>query len=202
MFDVTIVTSDDELEQILRLQKRNLIGNIDASEMQSQGFVTMNHSAAVLQQMHQLAPSVIIRVNDKVVAYALVVLRECREFFPQLESMFVNFDQLEWKGKALNNYKFYVMGQVCVDKDYRGKGLFDMLYQKHRENYQDQYDFVITEVSTRNHRSIRAHERAGFQTINIHRDELDEWAVVILDFKCLPVRIPPAAGEGGLNAEL
>ena len=184
MFDVTIVTRDDELEQILRLQQLNLVGNIDAAEMQSQGFVTMNHSAAVLKQMHQLAPSVIIKHDHKVVAYALVMLRECRDLFPPLQPMFTNFDHLEWKGKPLNNYKFYVMGQVCVDKDYRGKGLFDLLYQKHKEIYQDQYDFVITEVSTRNHRSIRAHQRAGFQTINTYRDELDEWAVVILNFKC------------------
>ena len=84
------------------------------------------------------------------------------------------------------------MGQVCVDKDYRGKGLFDLLYQKHKEIYQDQYDFVITEVSTRNHRSIRAHQRAGFQTINTYCDELDEWAVVILNF---PARVTQSGGN-------
>ena len=183
MLEVTIVTSDDELEQILRLQKRNLIGNIDMAEIQSQGFVTVDHSPEVLLQMHQLAPSVIIKDDNKVVAYALVMLRECRDLVPSLQPMFVNLDQLEWKGKPLNDYKFYVMGQVCVDKDYRGKGLFDLLYQKHKEIYRDEYDFVITEVSTRNHRSIRAHERVGFETINIYRDELDEWAVVILNFK-------------------
>jgi GNAT superfamily N-acetyltransferase len=184
MLEVTIVTSDDELEQILQLQKRNLIGNIDMAEIQSQGFVTVDHSPEVLLQMHQLAPSVIIKDDHKVVAYALVMLRECRDLVPTLQPMFVNLDQLAWKGKPLNDYKFYVMGQVCVDKDYRGKGLFDLLYQKHKEIYHDQYDFVITEVSTRNHRSIRAHERVGFETINIYRDELDEWAVVILNFKC------------------
>ena len=184
MLEVTIVTSDDELEQILRLQQRWLIGNIGPEEMQSEGFLTMIHSPDILKQMHRLAPSVIIKDENKVVAYALVMLPECRDFFPMLEPMFANFYHIEWNGKPVNDYKFYVMGQVCVDKDYRGKGLFDMLYQKHKEIYQDQYDFVITEVSTRNQRSIKAHERAGFQTINIYCDELDEWAVVILNFKC------------------
>jgi len=184
MLEVTVVTSDDELEQILRLQQRWLIGNIGPEEMQSEGFLTMIHSLDILKQMHQLAPSVIIKDANKVVAYALVMLPECRNFFPMLEPMFANFDHIQWNRKPLNYYKFYVMGQVCVDKEYRGKGLFDMLYEKHKEIYQDKYDFVITEVSTRNQRSIRAHERAGFQTINIYSDELDEWAVVILNFKC------------------
>jgi len=44
-------------------------------------------------------------------------------------------------------------------------------------------DFVITEVSNDNHRSMRAHERIGFQTVSRHRDELDDWAVVLWDWR-------------------
>ena len=182
MLYATSVTAVDELQQILDLQKQNHIKNIDNNEMQSQGFVTMRHSIEVLQKMHDLSPSVIIKDDDKVVAYALVMLRACRQLFPPLEPMFAVFDQLTWKNKPLNGYSFYAMGQICVAKEYRGRGLFDMLYQKHKELFQPTYDFIITEVSTRNHRSMRAHERLGFKTIKIYRDELDEWAVVIWDW--------------------
>ena len=177
-----LVTSTDELHQILELQQCNLIRNIDQHEMNSQGFVTMEHTFDVLKQMHDLSPSVIIKDGNKVAGYALTMLRECRELFPPLEPMFANFDILQWKSKPLNDYSFYAMGQICIGKEYRGKGLFEELYNGHKKFYGGQFDFIITEVSTRNYRSLRAHEKVGFKTIHTYRDELDEWSVVIWDW--------------------
>ncbi len=179
MIKLTTVASTTELEQILGLQQSNLQQNIDETEMQTQGFVTMIHNIDVLQQMHNLAPSVVAKEQENVIGYALVMLRECRELFPPLEPMFKNFDGLEYKYRPLNDYRFYVMGQVCIDKQYRRTGLFDQLYQKHKEIYGSQFDFIVTEVSTRNLRSLRAHERVGFETLNTYEDELDEWSVIL-----------------------
>jgi hypothetical protein len=179
----TTVTGINDLQQILQLQQENLIRNIDAAEMKSQGFVTLEHSLEVLQQMHALAPSIIIKDDNKVVAYALVELRECRQLMPSLEPMFALLDHLQWKNKPVNDYSFYTMGQICIAKDYRGQGLFEKLYEQHKIIYQPRFDLLVTEISTRNHRSLRAHERVGFQTIHTHRDELDEWAVVVWDWR-------------------
>jgi ribosomal protein S18 acetylase RimI-like enzyme len=183
MLNVTTTSSNKDLEQILMLQKQNLIRNISKEEMQSQGFVTVDHSLEMLEKMHQLAPSVIIKDNDKVVAYALTMLCECQELVPELESMFERFHSLVWKNKPLNGYSFYVMGQICIDKNYRGQGLFEKLYNKHKEAYQSKFDFILTEVATRNLRSFNAHKRIGFETINRYRDELDEWEVIVWDWR-------------------
>ncbi|MBC7828765.1 MAG: GNAT family N-acetyltransferase [Chitinophagaceae bacterium] len=183
MLDLTTVVDTVELEQILTLQQQNLVQNIDEIEMQTQGFVTMIHNIDVLQRMHDLAPSVIAKDNGRVVGYALVMLRECRELFPPLEPMFKNFDNLEYRDRPLNDYRFYVMGQVCIDKQYRRTGLFDQLYKKHKEIYENRFDFIMTEVSTRNQRSLRAHERVGFEILNTYSDELDEWAVILWNWK-------------------
>ena len=136
----------------------------------------------MLEQMHKAAPSIIIKNNDQVIAYALTMLHECRSMIPALVPMFDSMDKLEWKGKPLNEYPFYVMGQICIDKAYRGQGLFDKLYQKHKEVYSERFNILATEIATRNRRSLRAHERVGFKTINVYRDELDEWAVVVWDW--------------------
>ncbi len=178
----TIVTTNDELAQVLQLQQQNLKQNISQKEKEEQGFVTMVFTLPMLEAMHQLAPSIIVKDQDKVVAYAIVFLEEGRDLYPSLEPMFETLATLSWKEKPLNDYRFYVMGQICIDKNYRGKGVFEMLYQKHKEIYQPVFDFVVTEISTTNYRSIRAHERVGFQTIHIHRDELDEWSVVLWDW--------------------
>jgi GNAT superfamily N-acetyltransferase len=182
MLYATLAHSREELKQILQLQQENHIENIDGNEMQSQGFVTLRHDFETLNQMHELAASVIIKDDDKVVAYALTMLRECRQLIPDLEPMFALFDKLDWLNHPLNNYRFYVMGQVCVAKAYRGKGLFEQLYAHHRKTYQSQFDLLLTEISTRNHRSLRAHEKTGFKIIHTHRDNLDEWQVVGWDW--------------------
>jgi ribosomal protein S18 acetylase RimI-like enzyme len=179
----TLVSTEEELQQILHLQKENHIRHIDKTEMHSQGFVTMRHTLAVLRQMHNLSPSVIIKDNNKVVAYALTMLRDCRQLMPGLEPLFALFDELSWNNKPLNDSRFYIMGQICVAKEYRGQGLFDELYNHHKQVYQPQFDLFLTEISTRNHRSIRAHKRVGFKTIYTHRDNLDEWNVVGWDWQ-------------------
>jgi ribosomal protein S18 acetylase RimI-like enzyme len=183
MLNVTIASGTQDLQQILKLQKKNLIRNLSKEEIQSQGFVTVDHSLEVLEKMNQLAPSVIIKDQEQVVAYALTMLCESKDLVPELESMFERLASLQWKNKQLNAYSYYVMGQICIDKDYRGQGLFDQLYQKHREVYQSRFHFIVTEVATRNLRSLKAHLRVGFETINTYTDELDEWAVVVWDWK-------------------
>jgi L-amino acid N-acyltransferase YncA len=182
MILIDSVQTPEELLQILELQERNHIDNIDDSEMYAQGFVTLRHTLPELQQMNALAPSIIAKENGKMIGYALVMIVEARSFFTPLESMFRNLEKLEYRNKPLNEYHYYVMGQICIDKDYRRTGVFNLLYQKHKEIYQNRFDFVITEVSTRNQRSYKAHERVGFKTIDVYQDELDEWAVIVWDW--------------------
>lgn len=183
MLQAVQVSTENELQQILLLQQQNLRGATSAAEEKEQGFVTVRHSLKILQQMHALEPSIIVKDNDHLAAYALVMPRECRTIVPELVPMFEGLDKIEYKGKSLNQYNFYVMGQVCVAAAYRGKGIFDMLYRQHHQALQHKYDFVITEIATRNTRSMRAHERVGFITLHVHSDELDEWAVVIWDWQ-------------------
>ena len=57
-----------------------------------------------------------------------------------------------------------------------------MLYQQHRKSYSHKYDLLVAKISTKNHRSLKAHEKVGFETVVIEKDDLDEWAVVVWDW--------------------
>lgn len=182
MLTAGFANNTNDLRQILQLQAMNLKQHLDESEKKAEGFVTMQFSLDMMEQLHSLAPSVVVREGENIIAYAIVLLQEGRKFYPDLESMFVNLETLNYNGKSLGAYKYYVMGQICVDKNYRGKNVFAMLYDKHRETYKDQFDFIVTEISTSNFRSLRAHERTGFKTISSYRDYMDEWNVVLWDW--------------------
>lgn len=173
------VTTQEELQQILDLQKKYLAGTNNSAEEKDQGFVTVHHTLQKLIQMHALAPSIIVKDEEAVIAYALVMLAGAVDLIPELQSMFQLFSQLSYKNQPLAQYRYYVMGQICIDKSYRGQGVFEMLYTKHKELMQGNYDFVVTEIATRNTRSIRTHERIGFQLLHRFTDSKEEWDVVL-----------------------
>lgn len=175
---IGLVSREEELRGILELQRLNLARGLSSEEVASQGFVTVTHTLPVLQRLHALAPSVIATLQDRVVGYALVMTRAARAEVPILEPMFRELETLRFRGRPLVEQSFYAMGQVCVARAQRGQGVFDALYAGHREHYQARFECVVTEVATRNLRSLRAHARVGFETLAHYRDAEDEWAVL------------------------
>jgi hypothetical protein len=176
------LSDEADLQRILELQRANLATNIatsiDAQELRAQGFVTAVHSLQSLQQMHALAPSIVAKAGDQLAGYALTMLVEARRFVPILDPMFQLFEQLQWRGRPLREVPHYVMGQVCIAKPFRGQGLFDALYRGHQAAYGERFELLVTEVSLRNPRSLRAHERVGFEPLHRYRDSVDEWLVL------------------------
>ncbi|MBC7948894.1 MAG: GNAT family N-acetyltransferase [Chitinophagaceae bacterium] len=183
MLRATLSATTKDLQEIIDLQEANLLDNLPAGESESQGFVTLHHDMETLEQMHEQAPHVIIKEKNKVVGYALTMVPECRWLIPELEPMFVLIDSLKWKQEPISELGFYVMGQICIEATWRGKGLFDLLYKHHKKVFSSRFPLLITEVSTSNPRSLRAHERVGFKPIHTHRDNLDEWRVIGWDWR-------------------
>ena len=182
MLTAALVTSDEELMQVHKLNQQNLKANLDNLSQKQEGFVTWLYPMELLKQMHQLSPSVIIKDGKIVAAYALTTLKASRSFHSDLETMFHNLEAVQYKSKPLASCSFYCMGQICVAREYRGKRLVQMLYQKHKEVYSPHYDFILTEISTRNIRSLKAHKKIGFETIYTYTDAVDEWNVVVWDW--------------------
>jgi len=178
-----IVITEEELQQIVQLSQQNNKTNVADNEKLSQGFISWNYSFELLKQMHALHPNVIVKDGNTLAGYALVALKEAKQFHPDLATMIANLETIYYVGKKLTEYNYYVMGQVCVNKDYRGKGVFDMLYQYHKTLFKDKFHFVITEISATNYRSLRAHEKVGFKTIHTYKDAMGVWHVVLWDWQ-------------------
>lgn len=175
--------SRTDLLQILELQRINLPTNISREESDEQGFVTVRHTEDLLSDMNTAEPQIIAKDGERVVGYALVMLSSFAERVPILLPMFELLDNLSFRGKKLADRAYYVIGQVCVAKSHRGQGVFDGLYDQHRRQMAGRYDYVITEIATRNRRSLRAHARVGFQTIHQYRaPDGEEWDIVLWDW--------------------
>lgn len=181
---ITTTQTDEDLRGLLALQQRNQVRNLTPEQQREQGFVTLVYTFEQMKRMHEAAPTVIAKDGDEVVAYAITTVPEVRADVPELATLFSLFDTLTYEGRLLSEYPYYVVGQVCVDARYRGQGIFDKLYAHHKALYQSRYRLFITDISARNTRSLRAHQRVGFQSIHsFHEPAANEtWEVVVWDF--------------------
>jgi ribosomal protein S18 acetylase RimI-like enzyme len=180
---IELAETNKDLEQILNLQASNLIQNISVEERDANGFLTVKHNIDLLTKMNNSAPQIIAKENGNVVGFALVMFEEFSEMVPVLAPMFDMFKKLSYKGKPLDTYSYYVMGQICIAEAFRGRGIFQKLYLKHKEIYSDKFDICLTEVSVRNKRSMRAHESLGFRTIHTFTDKTDDWNILLWDWE-------------------
>ncbi|GJM36062.1 MAG: hypothetical protein DHS20C18_50630 [Saprospiraceae bacterium] len=176
--------TERELQQILDLQALNLPDNISSEELKQQGYVTVKHNLELLSDMNSVVPQVIAKADDQVVGYALVMVHAFQDKIPVLIPMFQRLAQLTYQGSPMTAYNYYVMGQVCIAKAYRGQGIFDSLFQFHRQQFSNEYDFMVTQISEHNPRSIAAHRRVGFKLLHAYVDPgVDDWEIVIWDWR-------------------
>ena len=167
----------DELEQIRTLQLQNSSQNITSEEKLQEGFVTVQHTVALLQQMNTACAHIIAKDEEKVVGFALVMISSFRNEIEVLTPMFERIDSHIPAGKS-----YVIMGQVCVDKNYRKQGIFRGLYDFYKTQLQQEFDFLITEVAAINLRSMSAHESIGFKTIDSYEEDGINWNIMLWDW--------------------
>lgn len=182
MIEYTGAQTQQDIEQILALQQQNLYIKITPEELAREGFVTVAHNYEVLWAMNQAYRHAIARADGRVVGYALVMLKDFRDRVPELVGLFANLDKLTYQNRSLSEIPYFVMGQICVDKTYRGQGVVPGMYRQMRTQMSPHFELVLTSIATRNPRSLRAHRKVGFQVIKHFKDELDEWDIVAWDW--------------------
>jgi hypothetical protein len=181
----TTVSTSDDVRQILDLQAVNLPSALTPDAIASQGFVTVRHDPDVLARMNEAAPAIVAKDGDRVAGYALVMPRAFAADVPILQPFFQMLDALAWRGARLrDSERWFVMGQICIAEGDHGRGIVDGLYRTMAGTYRDRYDFTVTEEAERNPRSLRAHARAGFETLQVYEDATtgERWHVIVLDF--------------------
>ncbi|MDE3144232.1 MAG: GNAT family N-acetyltransferase [Bacteroidota bacterium] len=182
MIIIKRVASNGELEGIKKLQSENLNTNISAEEAASQGFLSAVYSVEFLKIMHDASPSVIAVDEDVVVGYALVSTKEIRHHHDLLADLFNAIDKINYQGVSLKEANYVVVGQLCVAKNYRGRGLVQQMYQHFRDCLQNEFDYCLTDVAKANPRSLKAHLTTGFEIINTLTYGGISWDVVMWDW--------------------
>jgi ribosomal protein S18 acetylase RimI-like enzyme len=182
MLTAKLVATDNEIEQMAALSDANLSANISAEIKEKEGFVSWMYTPAILKTLHAIAPSVIVMDGDVLAGYAIVLTPECLDVYSPAKPTYAHASTLMFGELPVGERSFYLMGQICVAEAYRGQGLVEILYEGHRRFYSGVYDLLVTEISVANPRSMKAHQKVGFQVIDRYHDPQGEWDVVLWDW--------------------
>jgi GNAT superfamily N-acetyltransferase len=160
--------SDDDLEHILALQKKNLAHAIASEEeIAEEGFVTVSHTLDLLKEMNDLCAHIVAKYEDRVVGYALCMHTKFADDIDILKPMFEQIDIL-----MPSRDKYIIMGQICIDKAFRKRGIFRKLYETMQSHVKPKgFDAILTLVDAKNTRSVQAHYAVGFELLKAYEDD-------------------------------
>ena len=75
---------------------------------------------------------------------------------------------------------FIAMGQICIDKQFRRKGVFRQLYQTMKTIVFPEFSSIVTEVDAENKRSLAAHQAIGFTDLTGYWSGSTFWKIIQL----------------------
>lgn len=126
--------------------------------------------------MNATYPHTIAKHKEKVVGYALSMTKDFGDKIEVLRPMFSEIS------KIISNKRYLVMGQICIAKNYRKKGIFKELYNfMKNEVCANNLDLIITEIDITNKRSINAHKNLGFKKVLDYKVDGKNWRIVSLE---------------------
>ena len=176
---ITIQGSEDNhLQGILDLQQINLPKNLSDQAMLDQGFVTVEHDFELLKSMNDIHQHAIALDGNEVVGYALAMDKSFASEIPFLVSLFDRITSLLLKTNPNDPLRFIVMGQVCINERYRSQGIFNQLQQNLKLRLSNSYDSIFTDVACKNTRSIRAHQKVGYQSVEVFEVDGECWDTI------------------------
>ena len=178
------LATEQDLSAIARLQQENLAPNVSADEKQQQGFVSVETPPDLLKEIAEQEGITVARAEGKTIGYLLPMSVEHGKQIPLLGPFIERFKTIQFEGKPLDEYRYCILGQVCIDKNYRGKGILEKLYQELETRLADNYDLGVSEIGANNPRSLRAHlGKVGLRVAEQYSAEGRDWYIVILDFR-------------------
>jgi len=163
----TRIGNTNDINGILSLQERNLYSNLTEIERKS-GFVTTPFTASQIQEIiKQNGIFIAENKNKEIISYAFAGSWEYFEQWEIFNFMVSRFPKLSFNGKAITSKNSFQYGPICIDKNYRGNGLLNLIFEEMRIEFLKKYLISITFINKANAISEKAHtKKLGWKIID------------------------------------
>lgn len=153
-----------DLDSLLDLLKANHASNVPEEEKKN-GFVTTNINKEQLCDLIEKENGVTVAVDGgRVVSFALAGGWDFWKPWPLFAYMIEILESYELDGQTMTTENSYQYGPICIDKDYRGTGVFEKVFEFSLKSMADRYPYMVTFINQINPRSYAAHTRKGGMT--------------------------------------
>ena len=157
---------EEDISGVLKLQEKNLAANLNTTEMK-RGFVTTPFTTPQIEEIIKQNGLFVAKDQSKIIAY---IFAGSWDYFSQWEIfkyMVNRFHLITFKDHKLTTTNTFQYGPVCIDINYRSRGIFNELFEYMRKEFVKKYPISITFINQDNAISTAAHTRKiGWQVID------------------------------------
>ena len=163
----TRIGNSSDIEGILSLQEKYLYRNLTQAERES-GFVTTPFTVNQIEEIiKQNGIFVAENEDDVIIAYAFAGSWKYFEQWEIFNFMVSRFPQLSFNGNEITTENSFQYGPVCIEKNYRGIGVLNLIFEEMRIEFLKKYPLSITFINKVNVISEKAHTRKlGWEIID------------------------------------
>jgi len=163
----TRVGNKNDIAGILSLQGKNLYSNLTEIERKN-GFVTTPFTVNQIEEIiKQNGIFIAENENDIIIAYAFAGSWKYFEQWEIFNFMVSRFSKLSFNGNRITTENSFQYGPVCIDKNYRGTGLLNLIFEEMRIEFYKKYPISITFINKVNAISEKAHtKKLGWEIID------------------------------------
>ena len=148
-----------DIEKVLELHSKYQIDSIK-QEDKKDGFITTAFTKEQMVDLITLEQGLFIAIeNEKIVAYVMSASWKFWSRWPMFAFMMEDLPNLEYLDQKLTVQNSYQYGPVCVDKEYRGSGVLEKIFDFARENMAKRFPILVTFINKINQRSFEAHTK-------------------------------------------
>lgn len=151
------IATIDNVDEILTLHYKYQVDSIKAED-KSDGFITTAFTKTHLTNLIVNENGLFIAcVEGKIVAYAMAASWQFWSQWPMFAFMIQHLDNSTYQGQKITAANSYQYGPVCVDKQVRGKGVFQQIFNFSLQEMSVRYPIMVTFINKINPRSFAAH---------------------------------------------
>jgi hypothetical protein len=155
-----------DIPGILDLQAANLFSNLNIEEHEK-GFVTTPFTIELIEEIILQKGLFIALDNKKIVSYVFAGSWEYFLYWDIFKYMITRFPDLEFQGKSITIENSFQYGPICIDVNYRGRGLINQIFEEMRLHLKEKYPISLTFINAENIPSTKAHtEKLGWKIID------------------------------------
>lgn len=179
----TRIANKFDIKEVLALQEKYLYKNLTEQERDS-GFVTTPFTIPQIEEIIAQDGLFIAEHETSIIAYAFAGSWEYFKQWDIFTFMISRFPKLSFNEKEITTKNSFQYGPVCIDKNYRGQGVLNLIFEEMRIELFKKYPVSITFINKINIVSEKAHtKKLGWQIIEEFKFNNNTYITLAFDMK-------------------